>query len=155
MQETSNRCQYCGEVVEPGKTCLRCTVTDMNLSALTALRGTSPEDFDACLVDSRTAKKFPISSTKWKIGRDPTNHLVNTEDTYCSRFHAWINFEDGHYFIEDLGSTNGTLVNGEPLIRRRPLVNRDHIRVGRTDYTFVRGSRTQQKSAEQTGMSQR
>jgi pSer/pThr/pTyr-binding forkhead associated (FHA) protein len=92
---------------------------------------------EAVLVDSRSGDRYRVVLPKCKLGRDPSNHVVTSGDPYASRYHAWIVFEEGHYFVEDLGSTNGTLLNGSPLTRRRPIVNGDHLRVGRTDFTFV------------------
>lgn len=47
-----------------------------------------------------------------------------------SRRHAQIRHVDGQYYISDFGSTNGTLLNGEPLIGEEQLRDRDEIGVG-------------------------
>ena len=47
-----------------------------------------------------------------------------------SRLHCRLNFETDTLDVEDLGSTNGTWVNGRKVIRS-PLVEGDEIRVGR------------------------
>lgn len=52
------------------------------------------------------------------IGRDPGNR-IRLEHTAVSRFHCRITTEDGHYAIEDLGSTNGTYLNGRRVERER------------------------------------
>ncbi len=48
-----------------------------------------------------------------RVGRAPDNDLV-LPDTTVSGFHACIQYRDGGFFLKDLGSSNGTTVNGEP-----------------------------------------
>jgi pSer/pThr/pTyr-binding forkhead associated (FHA) protein len=63
------------------------------------------------------------------IGRGRKADLVLAEAT-ISRVHAAVGFDADGFFIEDLGSTNGTLVNGAP-VGRQPLKNDDEIQMGR------------------------
>ena len=142
MGDTQNICRSCGRVLRHGEVCSDCTVTDLKISDTLAESwadrpGHSQQlPVQAFLQEEGTVKQVPIPGPKCKIGRDPTNQIVIKNDQYTSRFHAWITFEEGHFFIEDLGSTNGTLLNGSPLINRRPLVNGDQVRIGRTEYIF-------------------
>jgi serine phosphatase RsbU (regulator of sigma subunit) len=62
------------------------------------------------------------------VGRHPDNHLV-LRDNRASRHHARIVQSGAEFIIEDLGSRNGVLVNGER-IARRPLVSGDRIEFG-------------------------
>jgi pSer/pThr/pTyr-binding forkhead associated (FHA) protein len=78
-----------------------------------------------------------ISSRWFRIGRDNDNDIVLDDDTYVSRYHAWITFERDHFWVEDLGSTNGTLLNGAPLQRRELLASGDKIKIGESEMTFV------------------
>ncbi|MBP7863587.1 FHA domain-containing protein, partial [bacterium] len=48
-------------------------------------------------------------------------------------------FEEGMFWIEDLGSTNGTLLNGHPVVKRQILSSGDKIRVGHTELSFEVG----------------
>lgn len=48
------------------------------------------------------------------VGRDPTCDIV-VVDPYVSRVHAKIFYRDGRWYVEDLGSRNGTYVNGEDI----------------------------------------
>jgi len=68
---------------------------------------------------------------------------VALNDTECSRRHALINPQaGGEFWIVDLGSTNGTHVNGRRLVRPTQLTNGDRILVGRSELIF-RGSASQ------------
>jgi len=131
-------CQFCGKELEQVHECLESTVTDLKMadSVFDTPRREGPEPAPAFLLDTNSNIKFPIGGPKCKIGRDPTNQVVIRDDPFSSRFHAWITCEEGHYFVEDLGSTNGTLLNGSPLTRRRPVVNGDRLRIGRSDFIF-------------------
>ncbi|MBI4874978.1 MAG: SpoIIE family protein phosphatase [Acidobacteria bacterium] len=62
------------------------------------------------------------------IGRHPDNHLV-LRDNRVSRHHARILQSGAEYFVEDLGSRHGVLVNGERVARQR-LENGDRIDFG-------------------------
>jgi NADPH-dependent 2,4-dienoyl-CoA reductase/sulfur reductase-like enzyme len=66
-----------------------------------------------------------------RIGRDPEATLVLSHGA-VSRRHAEIVCENGRYILRDLGSRNGTFVNGERLEPRRDYVlrPRDQIRIG-------------------------
>jgi pSer/pThr/pTyr-binding forkhead associated (FHA) protein len=65
------------------------------------------------------------------IGRDVTNDIV-IGDAEVSRQHARITRTPGGYVLEDLGSTNGTFVNGERLTTPRVLNPGDLIALGET-----------------------
>jgi pSer/pThr/pTyr-binding forkhead associated (FHA) protein len=54
------------------------------------------------------------------VGRDATNDIV-INDAEVSRRHARLTFQGGKYVLEDLGSTNGTFVNGQRLAGPRVL----------------------------------
>lgn len=63
------------------------------------------------------------------IGRDVTNDIV-IADAEVSRQHARINRTPGGHVLEDLGSTNGTFVNGERLVSPRVLNSGDLVGLG-------------------------
>jgi hypothetical protein len=68
------------------------------------------------------------------IGRLPECDVV-VDDPGASRQHAQIRRTDGGFVLVDLGSTNGTLVNDEP-IREHVLENGDRITIGETVLEF-------------------
>jgi hypothetical protein len=67
------------------------------------------------------------------IGRTAANQLA-INDVQISRCHARIQFINGVWLVTDLGSANGTLVNGVR-IKRQPLRNGDRITIGQTTLT--------------------
>ncbi len=63
---------------------------------------------------------FALEGDQMTIGRDSTNEIV-INDAEVSRRHARLTFQGGKYVLEDLGSTNGTFVNGQRLAGPRVL----------------------------------
>jgi hypothetical protein len=63
------------------------------------------------------------------IGRDVNNAIV-VEDQFVSAEHAILTFRGRAWYVEDLGSTNGTYVNGSPVEGVTPLGFGDVIQVG-------------------------
>jgi hypothetical protein len=66
------------------------------------------------------------------IGRAAGCGVSLPDDTFVSNVHARVYERDGEVFVEDLGSTNGTLVNGAPLDSARKLKKGDRISAGQT-----------------------
>lgn len=74
--------------------------------------------------------EVPVDQDWLVVGRGRGADLVLAEPT-ISRTHAAIGFEENEgFFVQDLGSTNGTMVNGDRQKRRR-LVSGDEIQMGR------------------------
>lgn len=65
------------------------------------------------------------------IGRNPEAHLCLPEDRFFSRNHCLLEINPPHSFLRDLGSTNGTFVNGQR-VREVFLNNGDRIQGGET-----------------------
>jgi predicted component of type VI protein secretion system len=57
---------------------------------------------------------FPLEGDQLTIGRDSSNQVA-INDAEISRKHARLTFQGGKFVLEDLGSTNGTFVNGQRL----------------------------------------
>ena len=66
------------------------------------------------------------------VGKSPDNDLVLDGDESVSRVHARLERTGPAWCITDLGSTNGTTVNGERLFAPRAIFDRDEVLVGRT-----------------------
>lgn len=63
---------------------------------------------------------FMLEGDQITIGRDPNNGIT-INDAEISRRHARLTYQGGKYILEDLGSTNGTFVNGQRLAGPRVL----------------------------------
>lgn len=61
---------------------------------------------------------------------------IRVEDAKASRRHARVFDDGGVYAVEDLGSSNGTLLNDEPLTGKRRLRDGDRIRIGKKQIVF-------------------
>ncbi|MFZ0546525.1 MAG: FHA domain-containing protein [Candidatus Promineifilaceae bacterium] len=74
-------------------------------------------------------KEYVLSTQPVIIGRENANDLV-LKDPEVSRRHARITYQAGRYYVEDLGSTNGTFLNEQPVQTQVPLNHGDVIRLG-------------------------
>jgi pSer/pThr/pTyr-binding forkhead associated (FHA) protein len=83
------------------------------------------------------AKRFDIDKPAVTVGRAPGNHLVVDHPT-VSRQHATIKLEGEDYRLYDLGSANGTFVQGQRV--RDPVTLQDGVivRFGEAEYIFKR-----------------
>ncbi len=69
-----------------------------------------------------------------RLGRSPDNDVI-LRDPATSGHHARLERRDDQFWLVDLGSTNGTLVNGEP-IQERELSHGDRITIGQNAVHF-------------------
>lgn len=63
------------------------------------------------------------------LGRDVNNAIV-IEDPFASADHAVLTYRGRSWYLEDLGSTNGTFLNGRPIATVSPLGFGDEVAVG-------------------------
>lgn len=76
-----------------------------------------------------------LDDTQHLIGRTPEcNFIVN--DSLVSKRHCIITNEDGKFFLEDIGSRNGTFLNGKPIKKKTALFYGDKITIGETIIRF-------------------
>ena len=66
------------------------------------------------------------------VGRGGGCGVVLAEDSFVSTVHARVFKRDGDVWVEDLGSRNGTLLNGHALTVAQPLRRGDQLQFGRT-----------------------
>jgi hypothetical protein len=81
---------------------------------------------------------FPLDSAPLSVGRGAANDVPIASDEYASARHARFEPRRDGVYVEDIGSTNGTYVNGIRLTRERRLAPGDLIRIGETDLRFER-----------------
>jgi hypothetical protein len=74
---------------------------------------------------------YELANDVITLGRDITNDIV-INDPEVSRHHCRLTRTPSGYTLEDLGSTNGTFVNGQRLSAARPLSNGDMVGLGET-----------------------
>jgi len=66
------------------------------------------------------------------IGRAAGCAVTLPDDTFVSQLHARVFFRGDGFWLEDLGSTNGTLLNGRKVKGTQPLHRGDRVQVGQT-----------------------
>lgn len=79
--------------------------------------------------------KYTINDNEIIIGRDSVKANIVLKDNDVSSLHAKITKKGAHCYLEDLGSSNGTLLNGER-INKQQLKSGDEFLVGSTSFTF-------------------
>jgi predicted component of type VI protein secretion system len=79
-----------------------------------------------------------LDSSSLTIGRGSDNDIPLDGDDFASARHARIEPRRDGVWVEDIGSTNGTYVNGARIERPRRLKPGDVIRVGETDLRYER-----------------
>jgi diguanylate cyclase (GGDEF)-like protein len=97
---------------------------------------------EACLVwvyppDADIGKRFELDKEELILGRGSDVDIIIDRDS-VSRRHAKIICTDGSYAVIDLGSTNGTYVNDEP-VSERTLRDGDLLKIGNAIYKFLVG----------------
>jgi len=96
-------------------------------------------------IDGRTYD-FPLSKEEITIGRSEDNDVVLANNS-VSRNHARIIKGESGYVITDLGSFNGTKINGK-LVQSSPLVHDDQIKIGPLELTFLTKTKPKPSAAE-------
>ena len=103
----------------------------------------------ACRCDSREAERTALlfcpplapvplpAGARVAIGRGRDCELVLITDS-ASRRHAEVYADGAEFYVRDLGSKNGTFVNGQPVTRPHALRPGDRIAVGTTSITYCR-----------------
>jgi len=141
--EVSRFCKQCGAPFGPQQLELE----DDDTLILRLLQGGGGEG----VVGSRPARIWLLDPSGQQVERatelgDETAVIGRREDcaivlpsNTVSRRHAQIRREGGTYHLSDLGSTNGTLLNGEPVIGEEALNDRDEIGVGTFRLIFRTG----------------
>jgi hypothetical protein len=86
--------------------------------------------------DLEENERLELTHQQLTVGRGPLNDLQLLEDDFASGRHALFDPRRDGVWIEDLGSTNGTFVNGVRLTSSRRLTPGDIVRIGETDFRY-------------------
>jgi hypothetical protein len=86
--------------------------------------------------DLDVGQDFELDSAQLTIGRGGQNDIAIDTDEYASARHARFEPRRDGVWVQDLGSTNGTYLNGAKLDQPRRLTQGDIVRVGETDLRF-------------------
>jgi pSer/pThr/pTyr-binding forkhead associated (FHA) protein len=81
-------------------------------------------------------EEIALDASPLTVGRGGNNDVSLPEDDYASTRHARFEPRRDGVWVSDVGSTNGTFVNGIRLTRERRLAPGDVVRVGETDLRF-------------------
>ena len=79
---------------------------------------------------------YALDSRPLTVGRGSNNDLTLAGDEYASGRHARFEMRRDGVWLEDIGSTNGTYVNGIRVTRERRLAPGDVVRIGETDLRY-------------------
>lgn len=143
-------CRICGRPYA-GLNCLKCTqaaITLVNFGDETLGRA----EKQACEIVSKAeliencpklklpnGQLFAVSKPICRIGEDSSNDIVINQDESTARFHAQISFDaaESEYVLRDLGTREGTYLNGAQIHLDEALYDGDMIKIGKHKFYFV------------------
>lgn len=79
-------------------------------------------------------REFKITKNIFSLGKNNINDVI-IEDEFISGFHCKIDFRNHRFFLKDLQSTNGTILNGQKVVEAE-LNDRSTIEIGRAQFEF-------------------
>jgi phosphoserine phosphatase RsbU/P len=95
----------------------------------------------ALLIDGRNGdRRVPLDGDRYRLGRSASNELCFPDDAGLSREHLVFERSDKHWTVRDVGSRNGTLINGARLSETEPamLADGDRVAAGHLTITFLK-----------------
>jgi pSer/pThr/pTyr-binding forkhead associated (FHA) protein len=100
-------------------------------------RGRGPGRLKILEPANRQGESYALTD-ELTVGRGGGCGIVLADDSFVSTVHARVFRREGEVFVEDLGSRNGTLLNGEPLVHASQLRRGDQVQFGQTVAEAVR-----------------
>lgn len=134
-------CPTCGTPVDRSSDDPTAQLVAVPLPARTALQSWSaatPSEDHGSIVITRgpgAGSRYSLVSEAVQVGRHPRNDVL-LDDVSVSRHHARIVRRSESYVLQDLGSLNGTYVNGER-VEEAPLRHGDEVQVGLYKLVFL------------------
>ncbi len=101
-----------------------------------AQKASVPPEHTAMLIDRQTGQTFTCTADECIIGRERSAGGIVLPNPNISRQHAKLSFNGRYWAIEDLNSTNGTLVNNVDVQKKR-LITGDVVTLGLTNLEFM------------------
>lgn len=118
-------------------------VVRRDLRAMARRREASPEETQLLVLEGGQTDLSPGDSFTLgrvnSLGRSPTNSIP-LFDTFVSTEHALLTFREGKWWLEDLGSTNGTFLNGQRVEQPSLVRQGDIVQIGGVRLLLERGS---------------
>ena len=102
-------------------------------------RGSASGESELVVEDSEVLApqtRFALSDGAISVGRSSASDIVLKNDDYASGRHARLTRHAGLLYVEDMGSTNGTFVNGRKTVGATPLRHGDTVRIGSTTFRY-------------------
>lgn len=93
---------------------------------------------------------FPFKSDEVLIGRHSSCDIRSVNLT-VSRYHAIVSLRDGQWCIEDMDSTQGTYVNGEPIDGVTPIYEGDDVQLGEQHFRVENAAHRQRRAQQPKG----
>ena len=84
--------------------------------------------------DGAVIREYQLSNDRTSVGRKPHNDIQLEDPTVSGEHAVFLHLQ--HFYVEDLGSTNGVILNGKRVTKRQ-LNTGDVIRIGRHEFKFI------------------
>ena len=143
--EGANFCQRCGtnlgaqtQVQQPESTTATYRVGETGELIPVELDAIATHGHAALVIRSggnRVGESFPLEGDRMTVGRRPDSYVF-LDDVTVSRDHALVVKRGGDFYLDDLGSLNGTYVNRRR-IESHKLADGDELQVGKYKLTFL------------------
>lgn len=80
---------------------------------------------------------FAVIKPVCRLGQDPSNDIVINTEPGIAKFHAQLVLEEKNYTLRDLGTKEGTFLNGERVVIDATIYDGDQVKIGPHTFYFV------------------